>query len=37
MFEIEERRQKNLELARELKRMEQQIIKNILMTNNIKS
>ena len=33
MFEIEEKRQKNLELARELKRMEQQIIKNILKTN----
>jgi hypothetical protein len=33
MFEIEEKRQKNLELARELKRMEQQIIKNILKIN----
>ena len=34
MFEIEEkRRQENLELARELKRMEQQIIKNILKEN----
>jgi len=30
MFEIEEKRQKELELARQLKRMEQQIIKNIL-------
>ena len=30
MFEIEEKRQKERELAHQLKRMEQQIIKNIL-------
>ena len=34
MFEIEEKRQKELELARQLKRMEQQIIKNILNMND---